>query len=879
MRAIPFGNMTLTPGTRIGAYEIVSIVGAGGMGEVYRARDPKLQRDVALKILPEIFASDPDRLARFEREARTLASLSHPHVAGIYGFEQCDGVHALALEFVPGETLADLIARGPIPIEEALPIARQIAEALEAAHEQGIIHRDLKPANIKIALHSVVKVLDFGLAKLIDPPGAAPTSTSPSLSPTITSAAVMTQAGMLLGTAAYMAPEQAKGKPADRRSDIWAFGCILFEMLTGARAFEGEDVSETLASILRSEPRISELPADTPMAVRRMLHRCLQKDPRRRLQHIGDARLELAEANEHQLEPTQASTSSRVPFWTLLAGTMAGVVATASVMWVLQPRVAATPVVRFQVSVPDSTPLEILPGGGVALSPDGRTLLYVSSKPRVIMRRYRDVLGFEAVPDTEDGRAPFFSPDGAWIGFFAGVQLRKVPVTGGVAITICDVPDGATAAWGPDDTIVVARDHLYRVPASGGNLTLVVDSSGDPFAEPVFVRDSETILVRRGAPSQWRIDAVELGTGRIHRLLEGSSPKLASTGDLLFLRRGGIWATRFDVARLAVYGPPVPLIPSVSQVVPRGALFDTARDGSLAYVPGLGENSASLVWLDRTGQPSPALKDRLAFQSPRLSPDGKRVALSIVPDVWIYELERGSRTRLTTEGISRRSVWSWDGAQIATYSTPPGSNQQDLFVVPSSGGPSKRLLARPGLQYPDTWSKDGRFLVFEDGEQGGGSRRDLWLLPIGGEPQPLLSTRFYERGAVISPDGDWLAFVTDESGRAEVYVQRFPGSGPKLPVSNNGGVQPMWARSGRELFYREGEALMAVSFQPQPPAIGAPTKLFEMPAINYGFDPNFADYDVAPDGHFLAVRREATRSAEIYVVLNFAEELRRALPR
>jgi dipeptidyl aminopeptidase/acylaminoacyl peptidase len=425
----------------------------------------------------------------------------------------------------------------------------------------------------------------------------------------------------------------------------------------------------------------------------------------------------------------------------------------------------------------------------------------------------------------------------------------------------------------------VTRDHLYRVPASGGTLTLVLDSGGVPFDEPEFVRES-TILVRRGPNSiAPRIEAVELDTGVRHDLIDGATPKVASTGDLLFQRQGAIWATRFDAARLTVLGSPVQLVQAGRRTEALGAMFDAARDGTMIYVSGTSDEIASLVWLDRAGSATPALTEQLAFQSARISPDGKRVAVSIPPDVWVYDLDRGSRIRLTTEGLNRRSVWSPDGAEIAFYSTPPGSAEQDMFAAPSTGGPARRLLAKPGPQYPDAWSRDGKSMIFEDGEQGGASRRDLWLLPTNGEPQALLATRFYERGAVISPNGEWLAFVSDESGSAEVYVQRFPGSGPKVPVSTNGGIQPVWARNGRELFYRQGDMLMTVAVQLQPFRIDAPQKLFEMPAAVYNLDLNFADYDVAPDGRFLAIRNEAARTQEIYVVLNFAEELRRALRR
>jgi tRNA A-37 threonylcarbamoyl transferase component Bud32 len=872
--------MRLSAGTRVGPYAIVSLIGSGGMGEVYRAVDTVLGRDVAIKVLPTQFARDPERLARFQREAKTLALLNHPNIATVHGFEQSSdagsmALAALVMELVEGSTLADRVAQGRLALDDALPIARQIAEALEAAHEQGIVHRDLKPANIKLRPDGAVKVLDFGLAKAIE---SNTTSVSQANSPTLVSPATMTHAGVILGTAAYMSPEQARGKPVDRRTDIWAFGCVLFEMLTGARAFEGDEVSDTLAAILRAEPRLADLPSDTPPWIRRLIARCLQKDPRQRLQHIGDARVELAEAGDRPFESKPPAAATRRRVVPLLIAAAGGAAAAALAAWLLQPSPQPAAVSRFVIPIPASTPRLFAPGGTIALSPDGRVLVYTGGRPIGLLRRYRDDLDFHRVNGADEARAPFFSPDSAWIGFFAGGQLKKVPASGGVAVTICEAPLGATGAWGSDGTIVVARDHLYRVPATGGTLTRVVDADGVLYSDPVFVRDS-AILVQRGAASRSYIEAVDLDTGARHKLIEGSSPQLTSAGDLLFQQQGGIWAIRFDVTRLAVSGAAAAVVSSIPPSGPAGALFATSKDGSLVYIAGSFNRIASFVWLDRSGKSTPALKDQQAFQSPRLSPDGTRVAVSIVPDIWVYELERGSRIRLTTEGSNRRSVWSADGAQIAFYSTPVGSFDQDLFVAPANGGPAKRLLARPGLQYPDSWSKDGRFLIFEDGEQGGAGRRDLWLLPIGGSPQSLLATRFYERGAVISPDGEWLAFVTDESGRDDVYVQPFPGSGPKIPVSTNGGNQPMWARSGRELFYREGEMLMSVAIERQPFRVSAPRPLFEMPAGIYNFDLNFADYDVAPDGRFLAIRQDDTRGEEIHVVLNFAEDVRRALSR
>ena len=521
--------MALLSGARLGAYEIVAPLGAGGMGEVYRARDSKLGRDVALKVIPDTFALDPDRLARFKREAQVLASLNHPHIAAIYGFEDSGETHALVLELVEGETLADRIARGAIPLDEALPIVRQICEALEAAHEQGIIHRDLKPANIKVTPAGVVKVLDFGPAKLTDRAHAPASDLS--LSPTITSPAMMTGAGMILGTAAYMAPEQAKGREADKRSDIWAFGCVLYEMLTGRRAFEGEDVSDTMAAVLRADPRWAELPVGTPRAVKRLLRRCLQKDPKRRVQHIGDARLELDEPDEGRAE-TQLDVEHRPRrgIWPFVAAT-AAVAAIAGVAgWMLAPRTAPAQVRRYTIPVPASARYTVIGGTDVALSPDGRTLLY-AVQPSGLLKRQADGLAFEPVRGTEGGSAPFFSPDGAWIGFRADGRLKKVPAVGGLAVTICDAPGRPRATWGDDGSIIMASDagDLFKVSSNGGIPELILKADADgPFAQPRFLPGSNAVLVRRGSPVAGRIEAVELPTLARHTLIEGTNPQVTA---------------------------------------------------------------------------------------------------------------------------------------------------------------------------------------------------------------------------------------------------------------------------------------------------------------------------------------------------------------
>jgi len=944
---------SLAAGMKIGPYEIQSALGVGGMGEVYRARDTKLNRDVALKVLPEAFSRDLERRARFQREAQLLAALNHPQIATIHGIEETDERITLVMELVEGPTLAERLAHhggralsslpalpdpiGPgLPIGEAVAIAKQLCDAIEYAHERGIVHRDLKPANIKLKVRGAhfsghvgphphaqggsglpprtediltsrgdptparaagarlerrlpaadvadctVKVLDFGLAKALD---QTPTATSVSHSPTLSVAA--TREGMILGTAAYMAPEQARGLDADRRSDIWAFGCVLFEMLTGKQAFSGNTISDTLAAVLRADPEWTSLPLATPVAVRRLLRRCLEKDAKRRLQHIGDARLELDEPDAIQTDAQPAAERTRRSIWPLMVASAAGAAIAGFAGWMLAPGTAPAPVRRFTIPIPAAAAQATTGGFDIALSPDGRTL--VVAYPSVgLVKRQLDGLSLEPVRGAEGGTSPFFSPDGTWIGFRAEGKLKKVPTEGGLATTICDAPGGPAvrATWGDDGSIIMTRDtDLYEVPSTGGTPKLFLKSDNDGmFAQPRFIPGSKAVLVQRGS-REARIEAIELQARARHPLVEGTNPQLAATGHLVFEQRGGIWAVKFDPKRLAVVGAPVPVVESVRFTFGNQALFSAARDGSLAYIAGNLGTNRSLVWIDRAGKTTAALQAQGGFQSPRLSPDGKRVVVSVSDgsnlDLWSYEFERGTRLRLTTSGSNRRNVWSPDGTQIAFYATPLQRADQDLYVMPSTGGEPKRLLARPGPQFPDTWSPDGRFLVFAEIEGAGGGRgRDLWLLPIGEPPRPLLVTRFYERGAVFSPDGRWLAFVTDEPGRAEVYVQPFPGPGPKVPISTNGGLQPMWSRDGRELFYREGDSLMAVPIQLDPIRVGAARKLFELPGATYNLDQNFADYDLAPDGRFLAIRSDSEAQVEIQIVLNWTEELRRALER
>jgi len=710
-----------------------------------------------------------------------------------------------------------------------------------------------------------VKVLDFGLAKAMEPVGsgedvAAATAESPS----------MTRPGMLLGTPAYMSPEQARGRPVDTRTDVWAFGAVLFEMLSGERAFTGDDWADTLSAVLRSDPDWSVLPAETPHALRRLLRRCLQKDAKQRLQHIGDARLELTDVDAVTAGASTAAGARRRAWPLVVAAALATV--TGVTTWMLAPRSSEVPVRQFAIPVMPTR-------GDLAISPDGRLLVYAAGgeRPGLVVRQL-DGLSTEPIRGAERGSAPFFSPDGAWIAFFADGKLKKVPSVGGPAVTIADAPANGHGTWGDDGTIVVARPYLYKVPSTGGTLERILGEGEGQFYEPAFLPGSKIVLVQaRRPPDPGRIEAVDLETLARHPLLEGRAPTVTPDGHLLFARAGRIWAVGFDAKQLTLRGAPVPAIESLGTPIEGETVFATAKDGTLAYLAG--EVALSFEWLDRSGSSTPVLADSGGLVNPRLSPDGTRVggslfsASSFEPDVWTIDLERGSRLRMTTGGYNRAAVWSPDGAQLAFFSARPGEDQ-DLYVMPSGGGEPRRLLARAGAQWPVSWSPDGRALVFEDGP---GFSRDLWLLPFGEEPRPLAATRFNERGGVFSPDGRWIAFVTDESGRAEVYAQPVPGPGPKVPISTNGGIQPVWSRNGREIFFREGDWLMSVAVQYDPFRALSAKKLFELPQGIYGRDLYSADYDVAADGRFLAVRQDATR--EIRVVLNWSPFLRRQLGR
>ena len=925
--------MALALGTRLGPYEVTALLGAGGMGEVYRACDTKLNRDVALKILPDAFALDGDRIARFRREAQVLASLNHPNIAAIHGFEDSGTTHALVLELVEGPTLADRIAKGPIPLDEALPIARQIAEALEAAHEQGIIHRDLKPANIKLRADGTVKVLDFGLAKALEPVSSI--SPALSVSPTITTPAQMTGVGMILGTAAYMSPEQAKGRPADKRSDIWAFGCVLFEMLSGKRAFDGEDVSETLAFVLTKSPAWDALPPTTPVSIRRLLQRGLEKDRKRRLADVSDARLEIDEAHSGvsaaAAAPTIEPNSMRARRSLILVTvTVAAATLSALVVWsLMRTPPASRPVTRMLVGVGPAErllsgfPFDRSLGQGrpsrtaMTFSPDGRSLIFSAERDGRVQLYVRRLEQLDATPiaGTEGASNPFFSPDGQWLGFFADGALRKVSLNGGPVVELCKVDLIIGASWGRSDRIVFARQAsaLWQVSANGGTPTVVtkLEAGETSHRLPQFLPDGQTVLftVTKGTFPRWDDDvliaAQPLAGGNRTVLIEGGADaRFVNTGHLIYLRRGTLMAVAFDPRRLTVAGAGVGLIADVMQAasiqpvqIDTGAgQFAVSDSGSLAYVTGgvFPQDRWSLVWVDRNSGRQDSLNIRPgAYLAPRLSPDGTRIAFNSTSedwDLWTYDIPRGIASRLPMEGDQSVPVWTPDGARLV-FST----RSRGLFSINSDGSgsaaqlntlkltpPLTRQTDTPSSEFlfPNSWSPDGELLVSQS-QRGG-----IWLVSPDAKKEPQFVTGGIE--AQFSTDGRWLAYT--QGFPPQVYVQHYPGSGRREQVSTGRGwgSGPVWRRDGRELYYVEDAMadgplkirMMAVPITTTPTFRAAsPRVLFEGP---FRIDGPFRGYDVTPDGQrFLMVQevqRPAARISQIVIVQNWTEELKQRVP-
>ncbi|HEV2177692.1 MAG TPA: protein kinase [Terriglobia bacterium] len=920
--------MTLSVGTKLGPYEILALLGRGGMGEVYRARDTKLGRDVALKVLPEAFAADAERMARFQREAQVLASLNHPHIAAIYGLEDSSSARALVMELVEGPTLAERLSVAPpsrrqgpevgkmpaLQFDEALAIAKQIAEALEAAHERGIIHRDLKPANIKITPEGAVKVLDFGLAKALNPQDST-TNLNQANSPTLSAAA--TQAGLILGTAAYMSPEQAKGKSVDRRADIWAFGCVLYEMLTGRQAFEGETISDVLAAVIRAEPDWATVPPNTPASIRKLTQRCLQKDPKQRLQAIGEARIAIEEAltggtgvspvsidgqDAHATTGEHRSPLQRALPWALAA--LCFVIAGVFAIGYFRTTSIPVPSVRSYILPPEKTTFAFEAATGTpALSPDGRWLVFAardSSGKEMLWVRPLDSLSAQPLQGTQGASFPFWSPDNRFVGYFASGKLMKIEISGGPAQTVCDAPSGRGGTWSAKGVIVFApvqTGGLDRVPAAGGSSAPLVplDKSSQLFSLrwPVFLPDGRHFMYWAGNPfsaaSPSATRGIYLGSldgqGRKFLFPADSDALYAPPGYLLFLSGGvngeTLMARPFDTRGLTPAGEALPVAEHVAN--PRNfslGHFSVSQQGDLVYETSE-PDEAQVAWMDRSGKQLGAVGKPGIITDPRLSPDGKTLAEVVTDpqsrnyDLWLVDLARGVRTRFTfNPAVERHPAWSPDGTRI-TFSSIRGG-QFDIYVKPANGtGTSQPLVQDNAIKYVDDWSSDGRYIAYNRFDPQGKTGWDLWILPLFGDkkPFPFLASQFNEGDASFSPDGKWLAYSSDESGngRLEVYVVAFPQGNGKWQVSTSGGLGPRWRRDGKELFYiSEDNKLMAVAIQEKSGTleIGSAQALFQGTGTHY---------DVTADGKKFVVLTQSTQSGAepITLVVNWPALLKK----
>jgi serine/threonine-protein kinase len=875
--------MPLTAGTRLGPYEVIEAIGAGGMGEVYRARDTKLDRDVAIKFLPEIFAHDPERLVRFGREAKTLASLNHPNIAAIYGIED----RALVMELVEGDDLSVVIGRGPIPLAECLPIAKQIADALEAAHEQGVVHRDLKPANVKVRPNGTVKVLDFGLAKAMDPAGASGQEAAMN-SPTLTARG--TQMGMIIGTAAYMAPEQAKGKAVDKRADVWAFGVVLYEMLTGRRAFSGDDVSETLASVLKDTPSIASLPADVPPSVKRLLRRCLEKDRAKRLDSMAAARLEIEDAlaGEPAAAVSAAPSVARRRFEpAMLAGATGLAIIAGAGAWVLKPAAvpAVPPVSRFSVTLPAGSNWTRSGRHVIAISPDGTHLAYIAAN-KLFVRKI-DEFEAVAVSSVSDPIEVFFSPDSAWIGFYAAGKLQKVAITGGAPVPLATIASPLGASW-EDDAIVFGQDKgIFRVSANGGTPELIATRDGaETLTNPQLLRDGKAVLFTKAAPGvadDGEIVVEEIATHARTVVLRGGMDArylTSGTGYLVYCRSGEILAVPLDLAALKVTGTPVSLVAGIrNSSLPVGVgHFGVSRAGTLVYVSGTTDSQAQLMWADMKGVQQPITPDRGAYSYLRVSPDGTRVAFTEAvgsdTDVFVLEWARNSKVRVTKEpGAETSPIWSPDSKRLA-YSAPTPGGSTNIYVRAADGsGAAERLTTSSNQQVPFSWSKDGETLIFV--EQTSQNSNDIYALPLTGDrkPRPLVTSSFDERRPAISPDGKWLAYGSNESSGSEIHVRPYPDvNRERFQASADGGTSPLWSIDSRAIFYRKGVSVFRVNVTTSPAfKAGAPQELFQIAP-----EQNTMNYDLAPDGKRFAIIKpnEAAGAAEYRVVLNWVDEMK-----
>jgi serine/threonine protein kinase len=899
--------MAIPIGSRLGPYEIVAPLGRGGMGEVYRARDTKLNRDVAIKVLLSSVAHDPDRLARFSREAQVLASLNHPNIAHIHGLEDTEGVQALVMELVEGPTLADRIAQGPIPVDEVLPIARQIAEALEAAHYAGIIHRDLKPANIKVRPDGAVKVLDFGLAKAFDPAGASgPDAT---ISPTLSLHA--TQAGVVLGTAAYMSPEQARGKVVDARTDIWAFGCVLYEMLTGQRAFQGDDVTDTIVAVISKEPDWQAL---QDSRLRPLLVRCLNKNSRQRLQAIGDARIQVEELMSGSVEQPASSHLPRRSFArraapAAIAALASSALTAALVLSVFPERAAQNPPLasRFEIVPPPSQALGNLDfARAIAVSPDSRFIVSVARPERSQLAvRAIDGLDVRLLSGADNANQPFVSPDSQWIGFFQGGSLKKMPVSGGAAIAICPTDGIRGASWGDDGSIVFATfaGELMRVPAGGGEPMLMTRpdaSKNERYWFPSILAGGRGILFTITAPDDAesaQVAVLDLKTKQQKTLIRGSQAEYVPSGHLVYAAANTLRAVRFDLERLQVLSDAVTVVDDVAMTIRSGAQYAVSWTGTLVYVPSRPPMARSLVWVDRKGQEAPIPAPARAYIEPRLSPDGSRIAVAIADqdnDIWIWDLTRGGPlTRFTLDpSPDQHPIWTANGQRIVFASSRTGA--LNLYAQAADGtGAVERLTTGRDTQWPAFVLSDGTGIIgteispdtagdivwFKSTVSSSAQGTALASSPL--LVERLVHTKAIESSPDLSPDGRFIAYQSAPGG---IYVRPFSRiADGSWQVSTDGGSRPLWGRNGRELFYIDREnKLTAVPVQTSGRAFvhGSPQKVFD--AVYAQPVGNSRPYDVSPNGQRFLMIKEDPKLAEeprrLIVVLNWLEELKNKVP-
>jgi eukaryotic-like serine/threonine-protein kinase len=891
-------------GKTLGHYQISSQLGKGGMGEVYQAKDQKLGRDVAIKVLPEEFAKDADRVARFQREAKLLASLNHPNIAAIHGLEESGGTNFLVLELVEGETLAEQLKRGPIPVEESLKLALQITEALEAAHEKGVIHRDLKPANIKVTPDGKVKVLDFGLAKAY---AGKREEMDFSISPTLSDMA--TQQGVILGTAAYMSPEQARGKAVDKRADIWAFGCVLYEMLTGQAAFQGEDVTEILASVVKGGVNLDLLPAVIHPRVREVIIRCLQKDVKRRYHDIADAKYEVEQALADpggMLVRPMGATEARRKLRTILpwaaATLVLGLIISGVTVWKLRPK-EPRQVMRFDYELPEAQQFSstTLWAPTLAVSLDGRQFVYAT--PNGLYKRSMDSPTAKLIGGTEGpAKNPFISPDGKWIGYFsvADQKLKKISIDGGAPVTLCDVSQMEGARWYEDDTIVYSQPgDIMRISAKGGTPVSLVKAKGSFLFAPQILPGGKSILYTSSTGgTDFRIKVQFLNSPESKDLFAGFGAQYLPTGHLVYElpNDNSLFAVPFSLDDLEVTGGAIPVVEGLFMGASSGN-YAIAHSGTLVYLPGSAKtdpnNQRTLVWVDRKGKEEPIVAPPKFYKYPNVSPDGTKVAVTdyatgMVHDIWIWNLVRKTLTKLTSEGKDNICpVWSPDGKRIAFLSMGRGSDGKGtgLYHKSADGTGQDEQLPGPGL-VPYCWSSDGKTLIGVEVTSSTFAEHIAMLSMEGDHAQKtLLQQASVVRSPNISPDGLWMAYTSNESGREEIYVRPFPEVDKgRWQISTSGGGGPLWSTNGRELFYLNGDTVMTVSIKTDPSfdIIGTPQILFRGNFVG----PDLGEgtpWDIHPDGkRFLMMKEPSPAAAEtprrIHIVLNWTEELKRRVP-